>query len=360
MTPLMVRLDREIQLTTDPAARARLELQLACALARFGDANAASDVVGRTRQAFSDYRSPVVLVWILIAEAVIYRYAEEPAKALDKLTRAQAVSLAMNYDEGAALSSAWKASVEFDLSAWQPCFESLRIARVRAAEHDHDAQQRVALILLSAFTLLGDAAAQKWFVAARQHADVLGDRTAVEALQYNRAAFTVARLRAAWSLGEPIESDLMRARREVVSSHALRQLTGVRAFESHAAICESRISLLERRYDEALAAMDTVSAGVRFGAASTSDYVEHVERAFCLSNLGRNDEAAASMGLRSKDCFLELDIDDRLACTHMELLLAEAGVGGHEIDLRRQELELHRSEFRNSKEALATMLAPYA
>lgn len=360
MSRLLARLENELK-SESPLLQAQALAAKSSYLARIGQFDAAAKLISLLRVHFGDGRSGHVSSLIMIAEALLLHYRDLSPAALDRVMRAQALGLAMKDRRVAALSSAWKAYLEFELSRFESMGKSLRLALDNAEENSHDVLSRVSIVLNNGFLFGGDRrSAQKWFMRGHEHALQDGDQAAIEALLYNRAAFGIARLRVQACFGELEKDDVSLARTEISSAKNLQELILISALTSFVHLCDVRLMIIEERHE---AAVDKLRALRDAATSSQYNFVAtfiNVEIAYCLMRLGRIDDALASYHVVEWSAFDRLDVDDKLvvAWMHQQLCKEDARFGSYEDARSRfgsQALELERVTGE-----LLQVLEPYA
>jgi len=148
------------------------------------------------------------------------------------------------------------------------------------------------MVLSDSFLLCGEnRSAQSWFMHSRYHAITLGDQASIEALQYNRAAFRLARLRAARCTAHVDDDQLSMLRVEIASAKNLQLLTRAAALTDFIHLCEARFLILEQRYDQAIDALEKIRGARPFAEYNFNQSFIDLEIAFCLKWLNRADEA---------------------------------------------------------------------
>lgn len=361
MSPLLVRIEEQLSRVREPVERAELLAKKACVLARQGQGDHSRTIVADLRKVFGDGRSGRTTVWIMLAEGLIHRYGNLSPQAMDRITRAQVLSIAMGYGEAIATISAWKALLELDFSAYDSMFASLTLSVGNAELSNHDAWTRIALNIFSASSICGESQiAQAWFKRARHHAIECGDQTSIEALQYNRVAFELGRLRALLANGQEIGEATRAVRREYMSAHTLRALTNVTALESYLYLCDARLSILEEDYALAIEKIERVHGTTPFTEHNYNIDVEGLEITYCLAKLGRVEDAVSRFSTVNVETLVDLVIDDQLIAAWLlyEMALIDPRFG----DKVTAEFRLHelRVAYSNTMNSLKQQLMAYS
>jgi len=296
----------------------------------------------------------------MLAEGLLLLFEDLSPLALDRISRSQFLGLTMKDPSVVAISSAWKAHIEFETSEFEAMVKSLEIAISHSGDDDHDAHARLSMVISDSFLLCGDnRSAQKWFLRSRDHALSDGDQASIEALQYNRAAFRLARLRAARCIWG-IESDqLSFLRVEIASAKNLQLLTRVAALTNFIHLCEARLLILEERYDQAIEALDNIRSARPFADYNFDQSFVDLEIAFCLECLGRRKEARLKFDLIKQDSFERLDADERLVAAWMRYQLCASDEIFGDIVEAKAKLDILSGEYQNMTLDLLEMLKQF-
>lgn len=318
MSHLLARLDQELQTASSDIERAEILARKGLYLARIGRFSATREIITELRQKFDDGRSGRVTAWIMLTEGLLHLFENLSPLALDRIARSQVLGLAMKDDSVIAIASAWKAHIEFETSDFESMAKSLQIAIAHTTESDHDANARLAMVLSESFLLCGEIQyAQAWFMRSREHALRDGDQASIEALLYNRAAFSLARLRAENCFAEMDIDRLSLLRTEIVSAKNLQDLIGIAALTNFIHLCEARLLILEKKYSQAIDALTDVRNARPFADYNFNQSLVDLELSFCMQRLGRVDEAKLIYASIDWSSFERLDVDDQLIAAWM-------------------------------------------
>lgn len=308
----------------DPERRAELLARIAGIRARVGDFDEAKRNIDELRAIYGDGRSGVVTVSINLAEGLVHHYRAFRPQALDRFTRAQVLSVAMRYSPGVALSSAWKANYHFEFEEYEEMTRCLLLAVQHVTESDHDALTRLGMILFNAFTMLGNKrAAQRWFLRTRDAALANKDRSSVEALLYNKAAFSVTRARVEHCLSPIAPEELRSIRMDALSAKNYRDISKLASLPEHLVLWDARLKILEADYAGALTQLADIRGSDRFSDHNFSKAFIDLEIAYCQAMSG-NLANAQALPLDSADfAFENFDVDEQLVAAWMKLKLSE-------------------------------------
>jgi len=323
MSPFLMRLDHEWKNAGTVQERGEIDARRAGYLARIGSFEGAKTLVLELRKVFGTGRDGRVTIWIMVAEALIYHFEKIDPVALDRITRAQLLSRMINDHQLEAISSAWKAHIEFESSQFEQMFGSLRIAVTRAQQDNYEAHSRISNIIFKVAVWCGrEEVAKIHFRNGREYALKIGDQAGIEALQHNRAAFRLARIRASNCLEQVGAGEFEQLRVEIETARSLQNLTGVKALSSYIDLCHARLLLLQGKYVEAVEALSYVRDSGPFPAGGVSPQLLDLDISYCLCAMDRLDEAQAFFKSSQDADILKIDPDERLVARWMQLQLA--------------------------------------
>lgn len=352
MSKLLQHLEAQLAEAGTEDARAALLARKAAYLARVGRFGEAAEHIAALRAQFGDGRVPLASAWLMWAEGVLHYYSELSPRALDRVARAQLLALAMRNAELAAVTSAWKAHIEFETSRFEAMGQSLELAIQHAAPENSTAITRLSMVISDALFLSGDHTnAQRWFMRGRDSALSEGDQASVEALVYNRAAFRLAWLRAQHCLRGVSRDETSALRLEIQSAKNLQDLTQIRALTDMVMLCDARAATLDGRYEAAMQKLASVQgAAGPFAPYNYSEGLVALEIAYCHSRLGDVEAAWSIIDQLKAVNFSQLDADDQLVAAWMRREMAAASD-------RLGSLQQASEQFRTATGAYASWLA---
>ena len=364
MSLYLDRLTHSYSTETDPVRRAEIAAQIAAVHARRGNFSTARQIIDQVQQGFGRGQSSQVTVMKMIAEGLIFHYEKLSPDANTRFLGALSIAKMFGYRQGVALAAAWKAHVEFERSDFECMVESLNLAIAHADPEQHDAWARIAAVLSNSY-LICDASdlGHSWFLRGHKHAAALGDTETLDALLYNKAAFSVAALRVA-ACERATEPDLLaRARSEVNSARNLRQLAGVNALAAHVDLLNAKLLVLERRFADAIDALEAVRLKQPFASHNFHQAQIDLDVAYCETMQARAPgERSARIDFPAVlEAVSSLDVDERLIAYWMllEILGRDA-----DINLRKgiaalfeQALQVYQSDRAELRRRLDTLAA---
>ena len=325
MSQLLLHLEAQLSASTDPVVRGEISVQRACYLARVGRFDEAEAAILAVRKAYGDGTQARISCWLMLAEGLLEFFRDLSPRAKDRIARAQLISVAIKDPSLAAITSAWKAHIDYESSEFSSMASALRTALQFASEDDHQARARAALVIANCMFLCGDREkAQTWFMKSRTHALAAGDQATIEALLYNRASFGVACLRAerCFAAQEPELIGLVK--REIASAFNLQIMLGNQALKHIIIFCEVWILVLNQEYQQALERLRGLQGAAPLQRQYYSDQLINLETVYCLHKLDRHDEALRVFEAIRTTSYDSFDIDDQLVAAWTLHELAEA------------------------------------
>lgn len=361
---LLARLDAQIARTRDPVQLACLRAERAGFLGRHGQVDVARKQLQDIQRQFAAHPHVAVSGWLALAEGQLDHYENlAGGQAHDRFNRAHALSAAAQLRPLQALSAAWLAHSE-DVRQNYPRMAALCAEALKLAEPDHHAARwRAALTVAGTYHFSGRSEnAQSWYTAARTHALADGDEVAISALMYNQTSLRAQDVRFAaafdphcdWLASGPVLG--------AESTIQFDTVIGLKSLDWLVPLVRAQLLVLKEQYAEALALIDT------HWSRSVSEWKERMQpcvladRAWCLLQLGRADEARVDAGQAVTALAGPCDIDDR-ALAHARLAqvfeaLGDASAATHHAEAGQLDCETHREAQRKLAGILDAALGP--
>ena len=324
MSQLLFRIDERLRVETDPMNRAELIAQQAGYMARVGRFEEARSKIAELRAVYADGRSGRVTAFIMLAEGLVLHYEKLGSTAADRVARAQLLGQAMKDREVVAITSAWRAYLEFEESKFELAARSIRLALQNAESGDHATRARCAIVLFNAFALCGRRKeSQYWFLTGRDHALKMGDQASLDALLHSRAVFGVAWLRSQTCKGNVDATSITMARTEISSARNLQNLTRVQAHANYINLCDARLQIMEGKFHSAKDLLMFIRNDGPYPSGHFSQGLIDLEIAYCECRLNRMEAAVEMFGSILPGSLDSLDVDDRLVAAWMTFQLAK-------------------------------------
>lgn len=358
MKALLERIESALASADSPGQRGELLARRGCYLARVGRFDLAREQISELRAHFPASISPRASVWTMIAEGVLQTYESLSSEGLDRMVRAQALSLAMRDRTLIAWSSAWRAHLQSERSDFTGMARSLDLAFNAADPTEHEAIARGSMVLANALASCGrQSAAARWYVAAWHHSLEAGDHASLDALMYNKAAFRMGWLRAESCIGVIGEGDLALVGKEIESARNYQTLVGVLAVNNFAELWRARIHLLRGDFVTAARLLRDVRGMEPFAKYNFDQALIDLEIAYCEMRLGRADSYLAPS--REGIDFSSLHRDEQLVAAWLWLQLALEGSEAAKIAALRSDLERAQEAYEDEKRTLVGLLVQF-
>lgn len=323
MSPFLQRLSQELKSARTVHEQGEIQARRAGYLARTGDFEGAKSSILDLRKIFGDGHDGIISIWIIISEALILHFEKVDPSALDRIMRAQLLSKMIGDKKLEAVSSAWKAHIEFEHSKFDAMFESLRAAIAAAKPEDSDAHARISNILCKTATLCGYAeVAKSQFQSGRRYALSEGDQASIEALQHNKAAFRLARIRSMSCIEEIERGELEEVRIEISTAKSLQNLTGIKALSNYIELCQARLLIIEGRFPEAVEALQSTRDVGPFPPGSVTPELIDLDISYCLALMGDVDKALQVIKAVDLSKLPGIDVDEKLVVRWLQMRLA--------------------------------------
>lgn len=361
MSQLLLRIDERLLVETDPIQRAELTARQAGYMARVGRFADARAKIAELRKVFADGRSGRVTAFIMLAEGLVLHYEQLGASAADRIARAQLLGQAMRDREVVAITSAWRAHLEFEDSKFELTARSIRLALQNAESDDHATRARCAIVLFNAFALCGKRKeSQYWFLTGRDHALKLGDQASLDALLHSKAVFGVAWLRSQTCKGNVDAASMAMARAEISSARNLQNLTGVEAHANYINLCDARLQIMEGNFQGAKDLLTLIRNNGPYPSGHFNQGLIDLEIAYCDCKLNRMEAVVGALGSMPPGSLDSLDVDDRLVAAWMTLELVKVGVQSTVASDAKKQLDLVIGEYDALLERLGELFAEFA
>jgi tetratricopeptide (TPR) repeat protein len=358
MSKLLSGLDAEIAKTTDEVRRGELIAKKAGYLARLGSFDDAQALIQQLRAQYGQGQSPRVSIWLMLAEGLFHTFREMSDEGADRIMRANVLASATRDRALIAATSAWRAFTQSERSEFRGMVRSLDNAFANSDSGDHEVLARLYMILANARMSIGDRSeAYDFYMYSRHHALECGDQATIDALIYNKAAFSLAWLRARKALGEEDPDHLRQLRVELNSAKTYQQLVGVSAFSNFVYLWEARLLLLGDEFATAVEALQRVRSMQPFAKYNFHESLVDLEVGYCLVRMNRLSEAEQRVRPAMESDLSELHDDDRLFAAWLRWKLTEAIPDLGEVSSSINALDSAKEEFRGGCDELRAALA---
>ena len=347
MSRLIERIDTELLTVKTAREQAVLLAQKGCYFSRIGRFDDAGQIIIYLRNTYGKGQDVTVSIWIMLLEGILHLYSNINPASYDRIRRAQFLSIAIGDRHLIAITSAWKAHLEFENSNFDAMIESLRLSKKNADLENHEAQSRLSMVLCDVMYLCGDRdRAQFWFMRSRSHALDAGDQATIEALLYNRSAFGMAYVRAQACIGTVDPNEITSIRHEMASARNFQDMTGIAAFSHLIGLCEARLCILENSFLEAIARLQASRVAGPFASYNFDQKFIDLELAFCYTRLDRLSDATSLVNTSEYSNFELLDLDEQLVASWLKYQLSEMNSYFGNPDVQLEQLNILRTSYK--------------
>lgn len=312
MTTLENALQSQIDASDDDLRRNCLKAELAAHLARLGRYEVAKSIVTDIRS-IQFWGSPEMTSLVLMAEAMIQLEDEFDLGALDRLTRAFAISNAAKLDRIATGVAAWLGHFNFNRNQFTEMRKWFSYCNDRKESLSPSTIARVCLTLANATRYSGEfGASDRWYARSRQEAVRIGDEAFLAASMYNRAALGIAGLRVSWTKGD-VESTLVdRSQLEIESASNYSKATKNSAARHLQGLWLGRLFQIKGQHRDALQLLEVALVALPEATNLALRQTIVADIAFSKSAIGDTDAASQLLSASPLAAIDLLDTDDRV------------------------------------------------
>lgn len=323
MSPLLQRIERELEATDNPSRRAELIAEQASYFARVGEFTRAKDNIEALRSEFSSGARPRVSILIMLAEGLLLYYEKFDQSATDRIVRANALSAAVGANDLVRLTASWLAHMEFNRSNFRGMESALKQCAPSNDPAGLTSDARVRLVVANSFAYCGDVSMSRhWYGEARRDAITLGDEALIEAVIFNRAAFSLTRYRID-SLGRKLDDDVVRSLELEIAS-ARSYFLGARhgSLPQLLEACSARIDFMRGRYSAAEAKFAGILQKGMHSAFLPDRLLISAEHAKCKAELGQPESIREVLASISANAHTGMGLDDQILLVAIAIDLA--------------------------------------
>lgn len=297
-SPFVTKLLATLEGEADSERRALLMADLACYWARVGEFEAAEKIRQELRRDFGDAKSVRVSILIMVIEALQLYYKDLSPGARDRMLRASLLSKGFRERRLISLTSAWMAHIEFNGASFASMSGELQTSLREMEPGDDPIDCRVSLVLGDAFLLSGMySESQAWYDRARRAANRLGDRAALGAMTYNRAALRVARARYERLRGGNLEVDSQLLRLDVESAINYQHVAHLKSLDHLLTTAKAGLLLIQDKHAAALPIIRDLLESEEVAPATAQRTLLSADCAYVLAKTGAIDHALSQLEL---------------------------------------------------------------
>lgn len=348
MQKLLARLEHGIAHGRVPNEIPFLRAERVVLLIRMGEFERARKELGMLRTLPEAQNNGALNAWLWLGDGLADFFESVEARARDRVQRACALAASAKAPHIQALTAAWCAHLDFRAQDYASMLIHLSEALSLADAEHHSALGRVCVVVAGAYHFAGrEDLAQPWYARARTHAAVEGDGVTLSSVMYNMAALRVCAVRLAEFYGEVDAQAVQRALLGTESSAFLDRSVRAGALSAASAMLRAQALAAHGRHADALMLYDSRWDAAMQSGLEASEALFQADRAWCLYQLGRGDEARNVARSAASALMWASEIEERavahalLARTFEALGLDEQAAshrerGQHEWSLHRE------------------------
>jgi hypothetical protein len=228
----------------------------------------------------------------LILEGVVKYYQNRSQESVDRTRRALALARAFGYSRIEAEAAVWLAHFSFNFSIYHELASSIAAALDGIDLYEDHTRARICLVIADIAQFVGDRSdASEWYLLSRIFARRDHDHAGMSAIEYNRLAMGLSRLRVEDILGVNDSSSIRRNWLiEISSVEVLHRGLKSEALMELLLVCRSRLYQLSGDFEASLTVLTEIrdsGAGERCGV---SEQLLNVELWWCSVLAGRSKE----------------------------------------------------------------------
>lgn len=315
ISPLETRLLTSIAESRDATDQAIHRAELACYYARVGRFDEAEVLRKELRSVYGDGRDLRVSVLIMTAEALLLYFKDLSPTAGDRVARAKLLCAAAKESRLLALTAAWAAHIDFNEGRFEAMAASIAACIANLHADDGTATCRLALVLLNCHLHSGQLdSAKPWFELAHRSATKIGDQAAIGAMIYNKAALRVSLARIARINEQTVQDDFSLAAAELRSATNYQGIAGLLSLDYLLNCGKASALVHEGKFNRALSEIDSIISSGTVSPNSGLSAILLADRARCLSELGRTEEARLALVSHERSLPCDLSADDLAIC----------------------------------------------
>ncbi len=312
MKRLLESFDSAIAQSRIPREMPLLRAERAVIYARLGELDLARQEVVSLRALPKTEAHASLAAWLWLAEGLADYYDNLGASARDRVQRALGLAATLRVPRLHALAAAWLAHMDFRVHDYAAMIEHLRLALRLAADDHHSARARVCTVMACATHYIGrEDLAQPWYTAARHHAYAEGDGATLSSIMFNMALMRIVCVRVDDAFGQRDEVAMRRALMSAEASVFLDQSLEIKALSHHPAMLRAQLLTVQGAYAEALAIYERDMAPAMDEGLAHAECLYQADRAMCLLELGRSDEALVAARRAGSVFIVATEIEER-------------------------------------------------
>jgi tetratricopeptide (TPR) repeat protein len=312
-------------------------------LAQLGQFEEAESILANLRQEFSVDVYPAINLRVMILEAVIAYYKNINHLSLDRIRRVFVLANACSADEIASEAAVWLAHFSFNFEDYFEFKRGIEFSLAHFECLSDTYRSRICLTIADTYQFLGDRErSQNWYTCARILSRQAHDHGLIAAIEHNRLAIGLSRVRAERARKQ---SEVERFKRnwevELASVQRLIEGFGGNSLPELVDLSDCFACQLREDYAGAVRAMDRIEAAGAIERCGMTKTLFEIERSWCLSCSGIEVGITAEGNL-SLSAIEALPLNDQLVA--LPLLFDIYSTSRISMNLELYRLMLSRAE----------------
>ncbi len=309
---LSERLRDRVSRAEDPSQRDALILDLVFALCQEGELSEASELLQQLKSPVRS-RRPEVLIRALIAEGVNQYYSGAIEVGFDRASRAKALASAAQHFGLVFEASVWMGQIGFNSGRYGELPRLMKIARDNVEYCESASLARLLLLIADLMQYVcGFSEARRWYELARKLAQHRHDWGLLAAIEYNRFAIGVSRLRfRKFCLLAPEDNEFREWLSELRSISRLHDALSVSLRTEFLEYCWLLADELVGEFGDAVKRIEALRASGALSKCGVSEAVAELEEQWCRMKLGGINERCGQLDTlaaeQSLNALVELD-----------------------------------------------------
>ncbi|MFT3817969.1 MAG: hypothetical protein QM750_10130 [Rubrivivax sp.] len=312
-------------------------------LAQLGQFEEAESILTSLRQDFSVDVYPAINLRAMILEAVIAYYKYMSRLSLDRVKRVFVLANACSADEITSEAAVWLAHFSFNFEDYSEFKRGIEFSLAHFDCLSDTYRSRICLTIADTYQFLGDRGrSQNWYTCARILSRQAHDHGLIAAIEHNRLAIGLSRVRAERARKQSeIEGFKRNWEVELASVQRLIEGFGGNSLPELIDLSDCFACQLREDYVGAIQAMGRLEAAGAIERCGMTKTLFEVERSWCLSCSGIEVGADVARNL-NLSVIEELPLNDQLIA--LPLLFDIFSISKTPMNLESYKIMLSRAE----------------
>lgn len=356
---LLAKLSSRLESASTAEEKGLASAKYAIALAQMGQIDGATQILERLR-ANRDYICiPRVSIEIILLDGIVLYYSSRSPMSLDRVRRANLLSRSLRMKDLEAATSVWIVHLAFNFDDYELLSDGLAVGFEYISLLSDELCGRLCLSVADAVQYVGNReASTAWYGMARLFAQRTHDHAMMAAIEHNRLAMGLSRLRVESYLTSSAVSDEHRHwLAEMGSIERLHYGLGAGALSELLSLCESRARELENDFPGALEVLGRIRDNAWAEKCGMSTQLLDLEMLWCQA-MGHAFNEASMSQLPTLSEIKCLSNDEQLVALNLLRDIVMKVGGGLDEELFVEMLQRAVSDCKESIAAIERCFAP--